>query len=426
MQNDYRAAFFSLLLSPISEELALDPDFSLELLDSWVGHNTNLTNEAYLSRLEKIYSNYYLVMKERTESLDTNITVSNFTLDRINDICDVLKGPTISDTGKYRWSFKIPRSYSSIQRSLCLELIKQFEISSSCIDKISFSKIFNKLQKSNQQLFVNSYQSLLWNRDAEIRLNSCDLSFDTAARFNDIVLVDKLGHAISSWDVAKQNIILNAKDIKIWTGEKSNLESFDPQKQKQNQSEYYYHVVTQEEDRDKNFPVESVIIPLPGYSAYIPPSMLKQIQADGMETLIKGDQKSEITRVPGAYRHLVSSPLNLKYRSNLIDMYKWNSIEHGEGHFLHYKNFPFSSNVQKAYENNLLDRLLSDLDKSSDYGGLSPDLTEVPYNEMGNKHAESIAEVTNKDNDEKFIQLGFSLCSSTYATTYIDHLISRL
>ena len=153
--------------------------------------------------------------------------------------------------------------------------------------------------------------------------------------------------------------------------------------------------------------------------------MLKQIHADGMETLIKGDQKSEITRVPGAYRHLVSSPLNLKYRSNLNDMYKWNSLEHGEGHFLYYKNFPFSSNVQTAYENNLIDRLLSDLEKSSGYGVLSPDLTEVPYNEMGHKH-ESIVSEGKEDNNEKYIQLGFSLCSSTYATTYIDHLKSRL
>ena len=155
LKGDYRAAVLWLLMSPVREEVesGVPGLMSLELLRSWINGNEDYSNRDLFMRLHELYTKYIEI---QWGSLQPSITLSI----HFESIKSLLLTPSVIDiTGCGHYSMKVPKTASSIQRTLYTEISKQLKQSKGNLDGISFSKAFHKLQDSVQQLFVNSYQS---------------------------------------------------------------------------------------------------------------------------------------------------------------------------------------------------------------------------------------------------------------------------
>ena len=332
-----------------------------------------------------------------------------FVIDHLNSLTALLQGPLGDE-----WDIPIPRGASSVQRALVDEIRKQFKASNSSLDSISFQKVYKTLQKATQALFVNSYQSYVWNSAAEVRLKS---EYQSFAKPGDLVLVNHAGTPQSAWHVAEQNIIMNADHIGIWNA--TAQESF-----------YFYHKVG---SSDKLYPIESVIIPLPGEETCITDEVKSILENDGMNNLLSSGKKSSAIRLPGAYRHLLTSPLNIRYRFGNGNNYwsHWNELHLEEKSINHFKNFRFGRDIEESFSSGIMETLLDHIDETSPDGKLSSELTSsqlVDYmNAKGNVENRVLPAERSLLNSEtsSHIQLGFSLCSSAYATVYIDNILAR-
>ena len=244
----------------------------------------------------------------------------------------------------------------------------------------------------NQQLFVNSYQSKLWN---EVALERYELS-PTKVRINDLVLVDKRGKPLTAWHTAERNIIMNANSIFSYSNKFENCAS----------EKYFYKKLT-DKDNLTGYPIESVILPMPGYGMEadcLPQTMKIRIEMDDMNVLLSKEQKSTAFRIPGAFRHLLSKPENVRYRQCTGDRRNEEAYQicNDKGNQLKEYKLPAQVEIFMKEGDNRLNEITGRVSTWD--------------------HAKADA----KDNDNGYIQICFSLCSSTYATTYIEYLFSRL
>jgi hypothetical protein len=287
-----------------------------------------------------------------------------------------------------------------------------------------------------------------------------------------------------------------------------------------------YHVISKEDELACLYPIESVIIPLPGDSTYNPPGgeMTKRLMDDKMQVLLIGNHQDKIFRLAGAYRHLVTVAKNvrlapvrkLKDDFNSIDntydmkneidegiiyndwsfkgdkeymdaiiqkrktydasnrnLQKTEKIEKKKSNDdvknkndalitapvektrwlkidtnLNQKSisdshiFPFSSKVEKLWESNILPDLIADMydgtRMTSNKGlpGLPLSLSRTIENKNDVIDDSSVSskidnELENVDDINNMleiegIRISFSLCASTYATTYLEHLVETM
>ena len=245
------------------------------------------------------------------------------------------------------------------------------------------------------------------------------------------------GNPQTAWHVAKANIMLNADCLPAWHRHADTNRRF----------EYFYREVT---DADmaagERFPLEAVVLPVLGSSTPVSAAMRDRLVRDGMLDALTSTAQREY---PGAYRHLISCPLNLRYRLRTDDDDRWTDwteLHHPRTHVMHFSNFPFSAEVEELCIDGRLDKLLYAISNSSEVTGLSAvlaqdEIFDVKVPTMASRRIGQIGQEEKQDarinNDESSlsdqnkrrcccVQVGFSLCSSTYATTYIEQLIKRV
>lgn len=288
-----------------------------------------------------------------------------------------------------------------------------------------------------------------------------------------------------------------------------------------------YHVISKEDELACLYPIESVIIPLPGDSTYNPPGgdMTKRLMDDKMQVLLIGNHQDKIFRLAGAYRHLVTVAKNVRLaavrkmkddfksidnaydmkneidegiiyndwsyvgdKENLDDVIqkrksydasnrnlqkiekkdkrinsddsknknknkndplnivpvektRWVKIDMN----LNQKSindshiFPFSSKVEHLWESNILPDLIADIydgtRMTSNKGlpGLPLSLSRTIENNnvIDDNSINSDNKIQNLDEinnvlEIEGIRISFSLCASTYATTYLEHLVETM
>ena len=386
LKGEYRNAIMLMLLSPTKEEVDYFNITSYKLVNIIIESDHGTSNTECFQLLHKWYS-------LQTFGYESSNTVKNnrFVIGSIELILYLLENP--SNFCKNFSQVKIPRGTSPLKKRLLIEMARHFKGVNEDFDKINFDKLFHKLQKANQQLFVNSYQSRLWNDAA---LERYELS-PTKAQSNDLILVDKQGQPLTAWHVAERNIIMNGNFISPYpnTPITQDLSQVD---------KYFYKQLTEDDDFTK-YPIESVIIPMPGYETNktcLPRNMNTQIEQDDMEILLSKEQKNAIFRIPGAFRHLLSKPTNVRYRRCSVG----GKIE---------DSFRVCNNngISIAYENNKLSVQVENFMQEGDEN-LNKIISRVsPCNDIDKENI-------------GYIQICFALCSSTYATTYIENLLHRL
>jgi tRNA(Glu) U13 pseudouridine synthase TruD len=404
---------------------------------------------------------------------------------------------------------------------------------------------------------------------------------DTAV-VGDIVLVDLHKNPLSAWHVAAQNISLNGNHIPLWSSTPVLIRAnFDALRDESDSNNYVggasldrsnnrhnvvggrgdggrgrgrgrgrggvsvdedkgeeraeiteikacYHVISKEDEVACLYPIESVIIPLPGDATYNPKEgeMTKRLLAEKMQVLLIGNHQDKIFRLAGAYRHLVTVAKNVRlapvrkmkndlnsidsaddskneidediiyndwsyngdkesmdatiekrktydkqiykkrydilensekikkiekgiYRDDLknkdtglnmpVEKTRWMKINSN----LNQKSVsdthlsPFSSKVEKLWESNILPNLIADIYEGSTttskkgLPGLPSSLSRTIEDrniDINDSNIDTIQNLDDVDNvlEIEGIRISFSLCASTYATTYLEHLVETM
>ena len=423
LQGQYRKAIVLILLSPTREEVDVFRIFIHHIMkivqdrENNDDKYNNYTNIQYFQNVYKRYSSQVSGYKE-SEVIRNN----NFVLESIELTLAIMNDP--SSVCANFTQLKIPRGMSPLKKQILVEMSKQFKGVNQDFDKIDFGKLFHKLQKANQQLFVNSYQSKLWN-DAALERYNCIMS-PRKVQSNDLVLVDQEGNPITAWEAAESSIIMNGNFISSYI----NKGNGNVIKNYNRTERYYYKKLIDKEDISK-YPIESVILPLPGYETSVdclPIKMKTQIDEDEMNILLSKQQKNAVFRVPGAYRHLLSKPTNVRYRccDGNKDVGNGNIKGKNEGWHLPSRIDDYSGNQEYKLPINVEHFMHLGDDQLND---IVHRVSSRQTDRNDNNHKDDGDDKGGDDFDdesESYIQICFSLCSSTYATTYIESLLDRL
>ena len=355
-------------------------------------------------------------------------------------ILRILGGDSLSDgAGDYR---QLLRSCGGqMQKTLWKELLARIDSHHAAatattaatgspkivIDKLDYAAIFAKLQKSLRLLFVNSYQSLLWNECVEQRLQlirSCEHGEeDAVAVEGDVVLVDAAKNPLTAWSLThKKYTTTNSDRVDHWTAKAKPLcVSTTKTRSSIEVHKLYYHSVTRDDEDRKLYPMTSVVLPLPGDAAVIPAVMRRRLVDDGTLALVHGNHSNSLFKLPGAYRHVLSQVKNLRYQvediSSSVDRRTW-----GNWSTVIYdvdESSLFAKEVETKWRNQMIPSLLDRIypTDTSPYlsRSLLEDITAVETN----------ASISGRSyfDEDGVIRLAFSLCSSSYATTYLDWLL---
>ena len=297
-----------------------------------------------------------------------------------------------------------------------------------------------------------------------------------------MVLVDLHGLPLTAWHVAARNITLTANSIKPW-----NIHDHNPTPQsvidRSAQSPVtptpttvatattatttttsttktgtlpsaYHHLVGPA--CLGQYPIESVILPLPGVCTpndTVPSPLMTQMVQDGVsEILLEATHKDRLFRLPGAYRHLLTSAKNVRVvydnewcavgdvggisgavdaigsaneetvrRSNtdtllgrpLVSIDQGIKTTNGAIEIMTGTagEFPFVDRVEEMWNNGELLSLLADAGMEFMNAGKQP-----------SSSSPSIRDDDQVDDEGSVVRVSFSLCASTYATTFLEHL----
>ena len=347
-------------------------------------------------------------------------------------ILRILKGDSLSDgAGDYRLLLR--SCGGQMQKTLWRELLTRVDSHDvattatgslrTVIDKLDYAAIFAKLQKSLRILFVNSYQSLLWNECVEQRLQlvrSYESRKDTAAVEGDIVLVDAAKNSLTAWSLThKKYTTTNSDRVDHWTLKAKPLcVSTAKTESSIEVHKLYYHVVTSDDEDRKLYPMTSVVLPLPGDAAIIPADMRRRLIHDGTLALVHGNHSNSLFQLPGAYRHILSQVKNLRYRvediSSSTDRRTWGNWS--TVIFDADESSLFAKEVEMKWRNQMIPSLLDRIYPTDTSPYLSRSLLE-------DITADASSSGRTYFDEDGAIRLAFSLCSSSYATTYLDWLL---
>ena len=270
LRSEYRKAVLLLLLLPQGNKEIKCNLINLNIVLEWL----NSSDDNQLNELWNDYSNQILKL----------IPDDNRITKRMEIISSLLNYDYSGLTTALQGNKRTPL----VQRKLLDSCQKQLKKH----DKIDYKQTFNALPKNLRLLFVNAYQSQLWNDGAEYLTNR------GGVEEGDLVLVNNQNEPLSAWDVGRLNIIMTGSKLKMNVGEKA----------------YVRKVSADAYDR-KCFPVSSLVLPLAGDAVEADERMWQRIQDDGLNILIDGSNTDSLLRLPGAYRHVYVNARNVRVRN---------------------------------------------------------------------------------------------------------------
>jgi tRNA(Glu) U13 pseudouridine synthase TruD len=320
MKGDFRLAVMMLIMQPQStEEVARGLDSNA--LENVLAMPSN-QHASYFSILTERWQDLLNTDGEYVEANDSNDGDRNLPeryLHRRQAVLQFLHG----NTRKPKRSDLIPQ----IPRQLMQACAKEVDTVRRIITKsrrlegsgrsaedlsldelnIDFQRIFSALPINIRHLYVNAYQSQLWNDMASEREAKAKRA--PHAQEGELVLVDANKAPLTIWDVGPQNISLTANQIPLWSDDFLDDLSVD--------AKAYVHIVNAVEALTATYSLEALILPLPGHSTVIPAKMMKTLTSDDMGALIRGDHENTMYRLPGAYRHVFASARNVRTKLNV-------------------------------------------------------------------------------------------------------------
>jgi tRNA(Glu) U13 pseudouridine synthase TruD len=325
---------------------------------------------------------------------------------------------------------------------------------------MDYKKLWEKsLPKNLKQLFLNAYQSSFFNTLAKERIKSEKVVddgndgngnyFDGYAREGDIVLVNKLKQPLSAWNCSEKNICLVANAVpsyrdKFEKRDAGNSNGYDADADADADADLvdtettigipsrraYYYVVNASDALERTYKLSHVVLPLPGYATYWPShetsgiSVSHTLSKDKCGVLKLGDHSVRAYRVPGAYRHMITMAKNVK----VFDTATIHSDDNdGDGdENICVQGDTFARRVEHLWKNKRLVSLIHSMKAmnpplgNTNHGnsGLAEEEEEKSSNmDAGDRQA------TKLEKSEDYIDVLFSLCASSYATTFIDNVL---
>jgi len=174
------------------------------------------------------------------------------------------------------------------------------------------------IPRNLRTMYVHSYQSLVWNSMTSKRLEEYDR---TKAVEGDLVMPDK-----EMW-LAQQDGLLQIDS------ESAALDDTDtPTEMPKLGKDLKPHVVTAEEAASGKFPIDDVVLPLPGMDVLYPTNKIgefykEQLAKDDVSEVIAQGHRVREYSLPGAYRAIVGRPQDLQW-----DVLKYSSSEDDLGY----------------------------------------------------------------------------------------------
>lgn len=271
--------------------------------------------------------------------------------------------------------------------------------------KLDFKKAFSQaLGRNLRLLFVNAYQSHLFNLRAQETAGRARegpssgglLLASARACEGDLVLVDSSGSPLTAWDVSERNISMIGNAVPPL----EDAHSRGGKKPRQ----AYYHTTTAADERDGVYGLESVIAVLPGYATAKSSWIEKHLSQDGCGGLLKGGHSDGMYRLPGAYRHVISQARNFRASAGALNFPE----QVGEGGGGETPRQSYSDTVEAMYNDGRL-------------GGVVRGLRRSMERRACDEGEKGVAGVSR---DEAAVELLFSLCASSYATSFVASLLA--
>ena len=465
----FMQAVLFLLLSPQGrDELELAKDkFNIEILCRWLQINGNdngngeehiIDIELYLSNLKQFWINY---LKEIQELIDNK----PFIRQRYDIISRLLLNEhDIIDNSSIN-SKKTPL----IQKKILINIIKQLK-SRDKLSSVDWKSAFNSIPQNLRLLYINSYQSQLFNlastnlcmeRGFTPTSTSTSTHILNSAQEGDLVLVGPNQEPLKAWDVSNRNIIMSASNFKNNKNNNNNDNDNDEDNDKKtNMNKAFIHIVTKDEEESKCYPMEAVVLPLPGCST-LPCNYITQLLDHDNENkdqiydsnLLSGNHPDKLYRLPGAYRHVLTSAKNVhvcfkkKGWKNSISSYNTNHNHNTNTNNTNNDNANNDSTninkknldtfVQEKWDDGSMEVFLSRIHEHDDMKevdnkkhSLPPILLEQQYLDISwNKNHIKIKDEEDDERDvygdrdnSNRLEVSFTLCASSYATVWLHTL----
>jgi tRNA(Glu) U13 pseudouridine synthase TruD len=360
LQGNYRKAVLLLLLCPGSNAEVTLGSLSLPLLSQWLAEAEMGEGGAERCKHFPLEDRWEQYAQELVASINSGVhsnTLNPTTADNLLRRLDFLSA-LVSDDSTRLVDSPTPRALPFAQRKLCDNILAQLATAVKAREKkekekegvvegplsalqcVDFKKCFQQsLPRNLRQLFVNAYQSEIFNSQARdiflerivgegedgggirstesvseslTRVLSAQAQ-QAQARAGDVVLLDRDGRALTAWDVSLKNVTLVANAVPLF--EAVHCDSGELKRLKSGKRQGFVHIVTKEEEHSGAYTLDNVVGVLPGHHTEgmgLHNVAASRINADGCRVLLTGEHDDSVFRLPGAYRHVISRARNFR------------------------------------------------------------------------------------------------------------------
>ena len=427
--HSFMKAVLFLLMSPQGKgELEIAQDkFNVEILCDWLQISLNpnfeeeeeiIDNVLFLSNLQKKWTNYL-------EGIELLLKDNTFIKQRYDIISSLLLNEI--DTTNISSFNNIPL----VQKKILINIMKQLKTRKN-LSSMDWRSAFNSIPQKLRLLYINSYQSQLFNLATtnlctERGFSSLSSSLSTTSALvkeGDFVLLGPNQEPLTAWDVSNRNIIMSASNFyNNDDNEKENSEQI-----KMNKA--FIHRVTKEEEELKLYPLEAAVLPLPGY-ATLPCDYITQLI--DVSNLLTGDHPDKLYRLPGAYRHIITCAKNVHVTLNKSGWKIANKCDYNTND----NNNNLEKFVEEKWNDGSMEMFLGRIHEHDNIRkiknkkhSLPPILLEQKYLDntwnknhiMINNFYKNDSIYYNEEDISTRIKVSFTLCASSYATVWLNTL----
>lgn len=320
---------------------------------------------------------------------------------------------------------------------------------------LNYHNIFHSsLSSELKLLFLNSYQSLVFNELLRYRLYLSDQRFDPNRSFameGDFVLVDDSGKAYTNQEIYEQNwsdssnssevktVCLNADQIPLINSSSAGLRNSCIAGK-----HLYVKEMRKEDEEKQRYLLSYIVLPLPGTHTSINTSFIQSYFEQSCRPIISWKElanglcnSSSSFALPGAWRHVFSQASNLKLFNDESD--DWICLHDEES-----IRGSFPRLVKEKFDDGTIDEILSRLSPLKSAIALPSSLLQPlkkrkkeveeislegskPYDSDNVVDSNSIDNsIDNSDSRDYLCRLSFSLSTSSYATVFLDHLLTQI
>lgn len=477
VNNDYRSAVITLLLSPSTNEEIELGGMTISVIQTWINeanNHLNLTNYAdnhfnmfYFERIRSYYIDYVKNIEEKihhfeqvlatTERKELPITYQKLLL-RLHFLLDLLSNKSFP-------SQRFPPFLGFPQKKLLQTIQQQFYhktlLSNNSSDErhylydLNYHNIFHSsLSSELKLLFLNSYQSLVFNELLRYRLYLSDQRLApnrSFAKGGDFVLVDDTGKAYTNQEIYEQNwsnsstssevktICLNADQIPLINSSSARLRNCCIAGK-----HFYVKEISKEDEEKQRYLLSHIVLPLPGTHTSMNTSFIQSYFEQSSHPIISWKELANSLcnctssfALAGAWRHVFSQASNLKLFND--ESNDWICLHDEES-----IRGSFPRLVKEKFDDGTIDEILSQLSPLKSAIALPSSLLRPLKKKKdekevirGSKPSDSDNVVDSNSSDisdnsdvsdsrDYLCRLSFSLSTSSYATVFLDHLLTRI